>query len=147
VSRLAIVGALSVVLLGVPAAGAKEPPTMVVCGRSLDSSMHRTCLVLDYRNELAQLLNDSRYQPFDVRARPRPAAYYTVRIHFREDPRWDWWFLYAPSRKAIRQNTPDGVTEPVGRSVYWRTVPSKVTEAFETLRKRLRPFAAPRRWR
>ena len=146
-SRLGLVGALAAVLLAVPAAGAKEPPTTTVCGRSLDSSLHRTCLVLDYRDDLAQLLNDSRHQSFVVRARPKPAPYYTVRIHFREDSRWDWWFLYAPARKAIRQNTPDGVTEPVGRSVYWQTVPSKVTEAFERLSKRLRPFPAPRRWR
>jgi hypothetical protein len=146
VRRLAIVGTLGAVLLGVSAAGAKEPPTTSVCGRSPDSSLHRTCLVFDYSNELAQLLNDSRYQPFAIRARPKPAPYFTVRIHFREDQRWDWWFLYVPSRHAIRLNTPDGVAEPVGRSVYWRTEPSKVTQAFATLSKRLRPFPAPRRW-
>src|SRR5919205_242363 len=121
VSRLTIAGLVSAVLLGVPAAVAKEPPTTIVCGRPLDSSLHRTCLVLDYRDERAQLLNDSRYQPFAVRSRPKPGPYYTVRIHFSEDARWDWWFLYVPSRQVLRFNTPDGVTEPVGRSAYWRT--------------------------
>lgn len=146
-TRPLFAGLLLMTALAVPAADAKEPPITSVCGRSLDSPVHRTCLVLDYRTDAAQLLNDSRYQPFAIRARPRPAAYYTVTIHFREDARWDWWFLYAPARKAIRLNTPDGVIEPVGRSVYWRSVPSKVREAFAKLTQRLRPFPAPRRWR
>jgi len=146
VSRLAIVGALGAVVLGATAAFAKTPPETTVCGRSL-SLPERTCLKLGWENPLAQQLSEGRGEAFSLRPKPRPGPYYTVRFHFPDDARWDWWFVYVPSRHVIRESTPNGVTKPMGRSVYWRTVPATVSAAFETLSKRVRPFPAPRRWR
>jgi hypothetical protein len=82
-----------------------------------------------------------------MRSRPRPAPFYTVTFRYRENSRWNWSFLYVPSRGLIRQTTPVGMVKPGVRSVYWRTVPTNVTRAFEALDKRLRPFPALQRWR
>ena len=144
---LAFVGLLGAAFLGASAAGAKVPPQITVCGRSLELQTQRTCLQLDYRQETAQQLVESRWETLIIRSRPRPAPYYTVRVHFPDDPRWDWWLLYAPSRHLVRESTPNGVSQPVGRSVYWRTAPAKVTQAFKTLGQGLRPIPAPRHWR
>jgi hypothetical protein len=134
-------------LLGTSAASAKEPPQTTVCGRSLTLPTERACLHLDWRDQIAQQLVGSIGEPFHLRSRPRPAAFYTVTVRYREDRRWNWSFLYVPSRGLIRQTTPVGMVSRATRSVYWRTVPTNVTRAFATLSKRLRPFPAPRGWR
>jgi hypothetical protein len=147
VNRLAIPVVLAVALLGTSAASAKEPPQTAVCGRSLSLPTERACLHLDWGNQTASLLAGSIGEPFHMRSRPRPAPFYTVTFRYREDRRWNWSFLYVPSRGLIRQTTPVGMVMPHRRDVYWRTVPTNVTTAFEMLSKRLRPFPAPRGWR
>jgi hypothetical protein len=150
VNRLAIVVAIgAAVLLGASAVSAKEPPQTTVCGRSLSAPTERTCLHLGWGDQSAQQLVGSSGEPFHMRSRPRPAPFYTVVVLYRENGHWnwDWSFLYVPSRGLIRQTTSVGMVTPGRRSVYWRTVPTNVTRAFETLSKRLRPFPAPRRWR
>jgi hypothetical protein len=139
--------ALTTALLGASAASAKEPPQTAICGRSLSLPTERACLHLDWGDQIAHLLVGSIGEPFHMRSRPRPAPFYAVTFRYREDSRWNWSFLYVPARDVIRQTTPVGMINTGTRSVYWRTVPSDVTRAFETLSKRLRPFAAPRRWR
>jgi hypothetical protein len=146
VNGLAIPVVLAAALLGASAAGAKEPPQTAVCGRSLSLPAERACLHLDDRDQLGYLLADMG-EPFAMRSRPRPAPFYTVTFRYREDRRWNWSFLYVPSRGLIRQTTPVGMVRPGRRDTYWRTVPTNVTRALETLSKRLRPFPAPRRWR
>jgi hypothetical protein len=111
-----------------------------VCGKSLDLATQRACLVIPDSNPLvSQLLGQS--EPFSLAARPRPAPFYRVAFRFLGGSRWNWSYLYVPSRGMIR------VTTSGGLSVYWRTAPTRVTKAFETLSKLLRPFHAPRRWR
>jgi hypothetical protein len=149
VNRLAIPVALAGALLGTSAASAKEPPQTTVCGRSLSMPTERACLHLNDlndRDEIRYQLADSG-EPFELRSRPRPAPFYTVTFRYREDRRWNWWFLYVPSRGLIRQTTSVGMVTPGSRDTYWRTAPTNVTRAFETLSKRFRPFPAPRRWR
>jgi len=133
-------------LLGASAASAKEPPQTTVCGRSVRLPTDRMCLRLNWRDRAARLLVGSVGQPFQMRSRPRPAPFYTVTVRF-PDSRWDWWFLYVPTRGLIRQTTSVGIAGRGSRSVYWQTVPTNVQTAFDTLSKRLRPFPAPRRWR
>jgi hypothetical protein len=153
VNRLAIPVVLAVALLGTSAASAKEPPQTTVCGSSVIGSSgllrpRRVCLLLNDGNdpsEIRYLLADSG-EPFELRSRPRPAPFYTVTFRYREDRRWNWSFLYVPSRGLIRQTTSVGMVTGT-RDVYWRTVPTNVTSAFGTLSKRLRPFPAPRTWR
>jgi hypothetical protein len=146
VNRLAIPVVLAAALLGTSAASAKEPPQTAVCGRSLSLPTERACLHLKDRDELGYQLADMG-EPFELRSRPRPAPFYTVTFRYREDRHWNWSFLYVPSRGLIRQTTSVGMVIPGTRDVYWRTAPTNVTRAFETLSKRLRPFPAPRRWR
>jgi hypothetical protein len=147
VNRRTVIVALTTALLGASGADAKEPPQTAVCGRSLGLPTERACLHLDWRDQIAGQLVGSIGEPFHMRSRPRPAPFYTVTFRYREDRRWNWSFLYVPSRGLIRQTTPVGMVNPGARSVYWRTVPSDVTRAFRTLSKRLGPFPAPRRWR
>jgi hypothetical protein len=85
-------------------------------------------------------------EPFALRSRPRPAPFYTVTFQFTERRRWNWSFLYVPSRRLMRVTTSVG-TVTDARDVYWRTAPATVAEAFEVLSKQLRSFPAPRRWR
>lgn len=146
-NRFAIPAVLAAALLGTSAASAKEPPQTAVCGRSLSLPTERACLHLAW-DDLAYQLAD-RGEPFHMRSRPRPAPFYTITFRYSEDRRWNWSFLYVPSRGLVRQTNPVGmvtVTRGV-RATYWRTVPTNVTRAFVTLSKRLRPFPAPRRWR
>jgi hypothetical protein len=149
VKRFAITIALAAVLLGAPTANAKEPPQTAVCGRSIVglSSLptERACLKLSDRDEVVYQLLDQG-EPFALRSRPRPAPFYTVTFQFREGRRWNWSFLYVPSRGLMRVTTSVG-TVTDARDVYWRTAPATVVEAFEALSKQLRPFPAPRRWR
>ena len=120
-------------LLVATAASAKGPSRTVVCGKS-------ACLTLNDRDELTyQLLDQS--EPFSLRARPRPTPFYTVAFRFPGGERWNWSFLYVPSRRMIR------VTSSGGLSVYWRTAPTTVIKAFQPLSAQLKPFSAPRRWR
>jgi hypothetical protein len=146
--RLAIPLVLVAALFGGTAAGAKEPPRIAVCGRSLGLSTERACLHLDHRDRRAGLLVGSIGEPFHMRPRPRPAPFYTITVRSRRDGRWywDWSFVYVPSRSLVRQTTSIGMVRPRRRDVYWRTVPSDVKRVFETLGQRLRPFPAPRRW-
>lgn len=146
-SRLAIPAVIVAALLGASAAGAKEPPQTVVCGRSPSVGTERRCLHLDWQSRVAQLLIGSVGEPFHMRSRPKPAPFYTVTVRGRDRAEWGWSFLYVPSGRLIRFTTPVGMVTPGARSVYWRTVPSSVTTAFETLSKRLRPLPAPRHWR
>ena len=146
-NRLVIVGALGAVFVAASGASAKGPGEAVVCGRSLSVPEERACLHLDQRDEIAAWLIGSISEPFHMRSRPRPAPFYTVEIRSRDHRGWNWSFVYVPSRRVIRHTTPLGMIYPRTRSVYWRTVPTDVTRAFETLSKRLRPFPAPRRWR
>jgi hypothetical protein len=46
----------------------------------------------------------------------------------------------ALSKRLVRIRTSGG------ESVYWRSAPQPVRQAFATITKRLRPFHAPRRW-
>ena len=142
-NRLAIVFALgAAALLGASAASAKGPSQTAVCGKSLDLPTSRACLVIPDSNELVyQLLDQS--ESFSLAGRPRPAPFYKVAFRVPEPggSRWNWSYLYVPSRGLIR------VTTSGGLSTYWRSAPTTVTQAFETLSKRLRPFSAPRRWR
>jgi hypothetical protein len=149
VNRIAITVVLAAALLGASAASAKEPPQTAVCGRSIvglsDQPTGRACLQFSGRDEVIYQLLDQG-EPFALRARPRPAPFYTVTFRFTEGRRWNWSFLYVPSRRLMRVTTSIG-TVTNARDVYWRTAPKTVTEAFEVLRKQLRPFPAPRRWR
>jgi hypothetical protein len=147
VNRLAISALLAAALLGASAASAKEPPQTAVCGRSASLPTERACLNLDWRNQIAQLLVGSIGEPFHMRSRPQPAPFYSVTVRNRDRHEWDWSFLYVPSRGLIRFTSPVGMVNPGTRSIYWRTVPTNVTRAFEKLSKRLRPLSAPRRWR
>ncbi len=146
-NRLAITFVLAAAPLGTSVAGAKEPPQTEVCGRSLSLPTERVCLRLDSRDQIAAQLAGSIGEAFQMRPRPRPAPFYAVTFRYREESRWNWSFLYVPSRGLIRQTTSVGMVTPGKRDTYWRTVPTNVTRAFETLSKRLRPFLAPRRWR
>jgi hypothetical protein len=146
---IAIPVVLAAVLLGASAASAKEPPQTAVSGRSIvglsDLPTERACLKLSDRDEVVYQLLDQG-EPFALRSRPRPAPFYTVTFRFTEGRRWNWSFLYVPSRRLMRVTTSVG-TVTDARDVYWRTAPATVAEAFEVLSKQLRPFPAPRRWR
>jgi hypothetical protein len=144
--RLFIVVAVSVALLGATAARAKEPPQTIVRGRSLATPTKRTCLHLNHRGLLAAQINGSIGEPFHGSSKPRPAPFYVVMVRYQENHDWDWSFLYVPSRGLIRHTTSVGMVTPGTRDVYWRTAPTSVARAFETLSKRLRPFPAPRSW-
>jgi hypothetical protein len=135
-------------LLGASGANAKEPSFQTtVCGRSLSAPTKRACLRFGSRTETAQVLFVSSADAFEVRRRPRPAPFYTVTIRSRDaNGRYEWSFLYVPSRDLMRNTAFVGLAGPDNRRPYWRTVPLLVTVAFETLSKKLRPFPAPRRW-
>jgi hypothetical protein len=100
---------------------------------------------LSDRDEVVYQLLDQG-EPFALRSRPRPAPFYSVTFQFTEGRRWNWSFLYVPSRGLMRVTTSVG-TVSGARDIYWRTAPKAVTEAFQALSKQLRPFPAPRRWR
>ena len=100
--RFAIPVVLAAALLGTSAASAKEPPQTAVCGRSLSLPTERACLHLNWGDPLAGLLAGSIGEPFHLRPRPRPAPFYTVTFRYREDRRWNWSFVYVPSRDLIR---------------------------------------------
>jgi hypothetical protein len=149
VNRIAITVVLAAVMLGASAANAKEPPQTAVCGRSIvglsNLPTERACLKLSDRDEVVYQLLDQG-EPFALRSRPRPAPFYSVTFQFTEGRRWNWSFLYVPSRGLMRVTTSVG-TVSGARDIYWRTAPKAVTEAFQALSKQLRPFPAPRRWR
>jgi hypothetical protein len=103
VNRIAITVVLAAVMLGASAANAKEPPRTAVCGRSIvglsNLPTERACLKLSDRDEVVHQLLDQG-EPFALRSRPRPAPFYTVTFQFTERRRWNWSFLYVPSREG-----------------------------------------------
>jgi hypothetical protein len=103
VNRIAITVVLAAVMLGASAANAKEPPQTAVCGRSIvglsNLPTERACLKLSDRDEVVHQLLDQG-EPFALRSRPRPAPFYTVTFQFTERRRWNWSFLYVPSREG-----------------------------------------------
>jgi hypothetical protein len=74
-------------------------------------------------------------------AAPSPAPYYTVTFRFPKSGRqYDWSYLYVPSRRMVR------ITSSGGESVYWRTAPQPVQQAFATIGKSMKPYRRPSRW-
>lgn len=94
--RLATLVVVGAAFLGASAVNAKEPPQTAVCGKSLGAPKERACLHLTERDPIRGMIVGSIGEPFHMRSRPRPAPFYTVTVHYRENSRWDWSFLYVP---------------------------------------------------
>ncbi len=88
----------------------------------------------------------SALPPAHVNTSDRPALYYTVTFRFPEGNRWNWSFLYVPSRAVVRVTSSVGTVTGT-RTVYWRRSPTSVIAAFDVLGQRLRPLPVARRWR
>jgi hypothetical protein len=83
--------------------------------------------------------------PFSLRAAPRPAPFYAIRVH---DPAGvDRTLLYVPRRHAVRLWQSRVPPYRRGNPPYWRTLPAAVEGMFVRVVRGLAPRRAPSAWR
>jgi hypothetical protein len=136
-SRIGVASALAGAALLVPgSAGAKGPNFANVCGTS-------GCATV--RGEFAVYRFMSWWNtPFSQRGAPAPAPFYKIKIRDPSGIRWS--LLYAPSRRAMRiwQNKVPPYNQSIGP--YWRSVPRAAVADMAALIRKVKPYAAQRRW-
>lgn len=135
-ARGAVIAAAAVALAVAASAGAKGSVVADVCGAW-------DCVTL--RDRATSPLTSWLYTPFVELAAPRPARYYSIRLHFSPDIRAT--LLYVPSRRVARVWQSLGVpSSRPGIGPYWRAVPRGSVPALNRIVDRLQASAVPARW-
>jgi hypothetical protein len=124
--------------LAVPVAGAKGPNVARVCGAG-------RCVTLRGERVVWPLLAWEYDGPFALLPAPRPAAFYSIRLH---DPSGvEWTVLYLPGRHVVRLSQSRTPPYDRGTAAYWRTLPASADASFRRAVRGLAPLPAPAGWR
>jgi hypothetical protein len=122
----------------VPAAGAKGPDVARVCGAA-------RCVTLRGERAVWPLLAWQYDGPFALLSAPRPAAFYSIRLHGPSGV--DRTVIYLPGRHVVRLS--QSRTPPYDRGIgpYWRTLPASADASFRRAVRGLAPLRPPPDWR
>jgi hypothetical protein len=144
--RLRSVGAAVLVTLvvsaaGGPAAVAKGPAEVTLCGRT-------GCVALEHHVAWAPITS-WWWTPFTERPAPRSAPFFRfVARQAAPDALGPvkWTLLYVPQRHAMRITQSRVPPYSTGVGPYWRTIPLSARAALLQATDGVKPYRAPTRW-